>query len=372
MEASNTYGRFSDGLVHPKLLQDSCLEYLASLMLESLEAVHITSREQAHEEYYQQEGERQGRMPSDFQPDDRVLRNLKSSIGMEQLLGPDGTLPAHICDRLLAFFASKDILRDPLIRHVGHRGVGCVTKLPRSESLEFTADTLSVLVQQPLVELFLRFYTRARATFPFVPTPDLSTILVSSTASSTLRSLSISNLNFSGHDVGLDWLGGLKSLMRLQFENCNFSVDRGSVLATEVEKLPFVGILMFSDSNCITLPCKCTTLKQLTVSNAYAIMDDKFLADVMSLTNLIYLDIARTTPEHRFPDPAVHGDNWVMKLAHLPHLKYLDMSCRLVSVHDIMHFDHPHHRMNFIGLLSTQACMRKGINSNVVSLHNNK
>ena len=361
---------FCDGLVQPKLLLDSCLEYFASLMLEVVPSYSyscaISSREQISDE---EEDLERGR--THFQPDvQRLLRNLKASLGIDYILGPGGTLPAHFCDKLLAFLASREKLTDTLVRCVSHQTFGCVTKLPRSEALELTPDTLCVLAQQPLVELFLRFYQRA--VFPrgpmHVPVHDLATILVDSPASITLRSLSVANLSFRGRSIDFGWLGCLKSLMRLQFENCHFSFDSEASLAAEIEKLPLIATLKFTDSTLTALPCTNATLRQLTLPTARISTSEKLLTGVLSLMNLVYLDVAKTTAEdHNSLSALQLNKDWVTKLSKLPQLRYLDLSFHTVKVEDMKHFDPPHHRMNFMGLLTTQACLRRDINSDVVS-----
>ena len=326
-----------------------------------------SSREQASEE---QEELEKGR--THFQPDvQRLLRHLKASLGMDYILGPGGTLPAHFCDKLLALLASRDKLTDKLVRCVSHRAFGSITKLPRSDSLELTPDTLGVLAQQPLVELSLRFYPqtgfpRGHTPMP-VLVPYLTTTLVGSTASVTLRSLSIANVSFKRQNHDFGWLRCLKNLMRLQFENCNFSYISEANLAIEIEKLPLIATLIFTDTTIVTLPYKSTTLRQLTLP-AYISTSEKLLASVLSLTNLVYLDVARTaTEDHGSLSALQQNKDWVMKLSHLPLLRYMDLSFHAVNVEDMKHFDPPHHRMSFVGLLSTQACLRRDINSDVVS-----
>lgn len=368
MGSSNS---FCDGLVHPKLLQDSCLEYLVSLTLELVHSYGYSCATSSREQASDRQEEELERGRTHFQPDvQRLLRNLKTSLGMNYILGPEGTLPAHFCDKLLAFLASRKILTDTLVKCVCHQTFGCVTKLPRSEALELTPDTLTVLVQQPLVELFLRFYQQPvfpRGLTP-VPVHDLATILVNSPAAFTLRSLSIANVSFKGQSVDFSWLGCLKSLTRLQLENCNFSFDSEAYLATEIEKLPLITTLKFADSTLTALPCGSATLRQLTLPTARIGTSEKLLDNVLSLSNLVYLDVARMAAEDRSSLSTLQQNkDWVMKLSKLPQLRYIDLSFHTVKVEDMKHFDPPHHRMNFMGLLSTQACMRRDINSNVVS-----
>ena len=93
------------------------------------------------------------------------------------------------------------------------------------------------------------------------------------------------------------------------------------------------------------------------------------LGDVVTFSNLVYLDVARTSSERQTSASSLQDADWMMNLSQLPKLKYLDVSFRLVSIEDVGRFDPPHHRMSFFGLLSTQACMKRSeINSDAVSL----
>ena len=135
-----------DGLVHPKRLQDVCLEFLASLTLEAIEFV-TTSREQGFlQQQQQQEHELQKKGRAWDQASgggggeiDRALRHIKAYIGVEHLLGLEGKLPAHFCDQMLSHIASRKKLTDTVLRYISHRSMGSITKVHITSVL--TPDT---------------------------------------------------------------------------------------------------------------------------------------------------------------------------------------------------------------------------------------
>ena len=363
---------YCDGLVAPKRLQDSSLEYFASLIYDAVHTNPVpgsttvaqsTSRDQLS---LYRSVERTWIWDHFHKSDEEeitgALRHLRASLGMEQVLGSHAVLPAHFCDRILAHASYKGRLTDSLVRCVGHMTFGSVTKLPTCKTLMLTQNTLEALVQQPLVELAIDFRTtHLSPVYPHNTSQDLSHIFTNSSAVNTLRSVSIHHSTF---DMNIEWLGFFQNLIRLQFDGCNFRTD----CLKAVEKLPSLSILSITNSNFVTLPRGSTSLQRLTLTNAPISTSETVLVDILSLRKLVYLDVAKITgDDSNSSSSLLKNADWMKRLSQMPNLKYLDVSRRLVSVGDTVHFDPPHHRMVFLGLLSTQACMRKDINSDVVS-----
>ena len=368
-----------DGLLQPKRLQDRCIELLSCLIVESVrrfgDGDHVQYEQQEHLRLglhatrTQQIGK--GRVsPSHFQAEveEGILRHLRAYIGVDGVLGAEGTLPGHFCDQILAHLSSKNWLTDQLVGFMCHRSFGCTTKLPSCiKPCPLRLSTLQMLAQQPLVELSLDL-SQSNRPHARISWQDFSIVFGNSSLCFTLRSLSLSHVQI--HVVELDienfeWLSRLQCLMRLHFSNLVLPYQ---CTIADLSKLPHLTIFSVTNSNLFSMPCKnMNTVRQLTLSNAVL---NTNMANVLSLRNLVSLDIAKTSLE----DDRVHlrtllpCADWVLKLSQLPLLKYLDVSRHTVSVDDIRHFDVPHHRMNFLGLLSTQACMKRDINSNVVSL----
>ena len=379
METTSSHDR--DGLLLPKRLQDRCIELLSCLIVESVRRIGREEdnyvqheKEELLLELRQQKGKGLVSEPvaGHFQAEDeeRTLRHLRSYIGIDGVLGAEETLSGHFCDQILAYLSSKMWLTDQLVSFVCHRSFGCTTKFPSSiKPCPLKLRTLQTLAQQPLVDLSLDL----KANHPHVREPqiswrDLSTVLGNSSVCFTLRSLSLSHVRIVGSDVNFEWLIRLQCLTRLQFSNLILPYQ---CTITDLSKLPHLTVFSVTNSNLGVLPCKnVNTLRQLMLSNAPLYTNTHMLADMLSLRNLVSLDVARTSSvaDRDYLRSSLQRTDWVMKLSQLPLLKYLDVSRHLVSVDDMAHFDSPHHRMNFLGLLSTQACMRRDINSDVVSL----
>ena len=379
METSSSHDR--DGLLLPKRLQDRCIELLSCLIVESVgrsgreEDNYVQHEKEEFLSELQQKGKGRASEPvaGHFQAEDeqRTLRHLRSYIGIDGVLGTEETLSGHFCDQILAYLSSKMWLTDQLVSFVCHRSFGCTTKFPSSiKPCPLKLSTLQTLAQQPLVDLSLDL----RANHPHIREPliswrDLSAILGNSMVCFTLRSLSLSlepHVSISGSDS--EWLSRLQCLTRLQFSNLTLPYQ---CTITNLSKLPHLTVFSVTNSNLSVVPCKnVITIRQLTLSNAPLYTNTHMLADMLSLRNLVCLDVARTSSvaDRDYMRSSLQRTDWVMKLSQLPLLKYLDVSRHLVSVDDMAHFDSPHHRMNFLGLLSTQACMRRDINSDVVSL----
>jgi hypothetical protein len=375
-----------DGLLHPKRLQDRCIELLSCLIVES---VRRFGREEDddHVQYEQQQRLKLGLhaqqigkgrvsepVPSHFQAEgeERTLRHLRSYIGIDGVLGAEETLPGHFCDQILAHLSSKMRLTDQLVSFVCHRSFGCTTKFPSStKPCPLRLSTLQLLAQHPLVELSLDLNTNPPGYVSQEPPirtswRDLSIVFGNSSLCFTLRSLSLAHVRIiESPGESFEWLSRLQCLMRLHFSSLVLPYQS---TVTGLSKLPHLTTFSVTNSNLSVVPCKnMHTLRQLTLSNAVLYTYSHMLVDILSLRNLVSLDIAETFKEDRNPRNSLLRTDWVLKLSQLPLLKYLDVSRRIVSVDDIGHFDTPHHRMNFLGLLSTQACMKRDINSNVVS-----
>ena len=370
-----------DGILYPKRLQDRCIELLSCLIVESLQRTvgeqhsHVQQEEHKLQQQGQQEKGRALPRPSHFQDEDgesiyRTLRHLRSYIGIERVLGAEGTLSAHFCDQILAYLSSKIGLTDQLVGLVCHRSFGCTTKFPSSikPCSPLMLSTVQILVQQPLVDLSIDL--AIAPLYPNVNEPpiswrDLSIVLGNSSACFTLRSLSLSHVRLTDPGMTFQCLTRLQRLMRLQFSRLILPRE---YTISELTKLPHLTVFSVTHSNLHAVPCKnVSTLKQLTLSNAPLHTNLYMVADILLLRNLVSLDIARTSLGDNQHSTLQHSD-WIMKLSQMPQLKYLDVSGHLVSIDDMVHFDPPRHRMNFLGLLSTQACMRRDINSDVVSL----
>ena len=371
-----------DGLLHPKRLQDRCIELLSCLIVKVVKSLHRTVREEhshvqqeEHElqlELEQQEQQGKGRAsePNHFQAEDgepiyRTLRHLRSYIGLEGVLGAEGKLSAHFCDQILAYLSSKLGLTDRLISFVCHSSFGCTTRFPSSiKPCLLKLSTIQILVQQPLVDLSIDLAINSSMYQPPILWQDLSIVLGNSSACFTLRSLSLSHVRLAGPDTTFQCLTRLQRLMRLQL---SYLVLPREHTIIELSKLPHLTVFSVTHSYLNSVPCKnVNTLKQLTLSSASLYTNTYMLAEILSLRNLVSLDIARMSFGDD-PRPSLQRTDWVMKLSQMPQLTYLDMSRHLVSIDDMAHFDPPHHRMNFLGLLSTQACMRRDINSDAVS-----
>lgn len=369
MEAAS---RICDGLLNPKNLQESSIDFIASLLLEVIEFLTTSLRWQASQQHREREGKSrdQSHESRTIRQIDYLLRNLKAYIGIEPILGSEATLPAHFCDQILANLASKKKLTDTVVRCLSHKSMGCVTKLPYCDIAFITRDTFKILVQQPLVDLSLHLQFHAaghnEASSDLMTLEDLVAI-IDSPASTSLRSLFLSGFLLSRNNMKfMVWLRCLKSLTRLQLESVHVAlpVDFGASIAKEIDQLPSLTVFIFRGSTLQALPCKTTTLRQLSLPDVPVRTNAKMLTSIMSLRNLISLDLSR----HKVTSsPTVPNSEWIMNLSELPHLRYLDLSCNPVSIDEMAYFDPPHHRMSFLGLLSTQACMRKDINCNLVS-----
>lgn len=375
-----------DGLVLPKRLQDRCIELLSCLIVES---VHRIGREEDnHARYEQQEAphcshHREGgkgrdaepAVPDHFQAEDeeRTLRHMRSYIGMDGVLGAEETLPGHFCDQILAHLSSKMPLTDQLVSLVCHRSFGSATKFPSClcKPCPLKLSTLQLLARQPLVELSLdldagRPHDNGESRISW---QHLSVVFGNSSLCFTLRSLFLSRVRLVESDTNFEWLTRLQCLMRLQFSNLFLPYQ---CTITDLSKLPHLTVFSVTNSYLRVVPCKnVNTLRQLTLSNAPLHMNMHMLADTLSLRNLVYLDVARTSlslaDDRDYSRASLQRTDWIMKLSQLPLLKYLDVSRHLVTVDDVGNFDVPHHRMNFLGILGTQASMRRDINSDVVS-----
>ena len=134
-------------------------------------------------------------------------------------MGPAGRLPAHFCDQILAHLASRHKLDDLAVRCVSDQSIGCISKLPKSDFLMLTPETLSVCVQHPLIELSVNLHPQyaSKSSEPCTDLQVLIKTLVGSKAATTLRSLTISNYNQFSAYANIDGIDGLKSLVRLQF-----------------------------------------------------------------------------------------------------------------------------------------------------------
>lgn len=345
MDACYHSGSSCDGLLHTKSLQDACLEYVASQILETV------SRDPLHQ--VQAEEHEQLTMYTNNTHLSHLLANIRAVIDLEKVLGRDGRLPAHFCDRILAHLASRCKLTDLVVRCVSDESIGCVTKVPMPPF--FTPDTLRTCVGWPLVELSVCIHDLNGF-------DDLVESLMSSKASSTLRSLTISTRGLI--TLRIEQLDFLKSLLRLQLEGCN----PGNVALVElVEKLPSLTTLIVTRSIVLKFPCKgTTTLRQLTLPHAFVDRIGVLLRDIVTFKNLVYLDVTREDWDCEITPP-LEDKTWLLELSQMPNLKYLDVSRWPVTVNDVANFDPPHHRMNFLGLLSTQACLHRDINSDAVS-----
>lgn len=383
METTIKFFHDRDGLLYPKRLQDRCIELLSCLIVES---VRRFGREEDgdHVQYERQERLRLGLhatqqigkgrvselVPSHFQAEgeERTLRHLRTYIGVDGVMGAEETLPGHFCDQILANLSSKNWLTNQLVSFICHRSFGRTTKLPSCvRPCPLRLSTLQLLVQQPLVELSLDLNS-ANRTYAKISWRDLSTVFGNSSLCFTLRSLSLSHVQVYVDELDIEtveWLSRLQCLMRLHFSDLFLPYQ---CTMADLSKLPHLTVFSITNSHLVSMPCKnMNTLRQLTLSNAAL---NTNLANVLSLRNLVSLDIAKTSSkgDRVHLRTSVPCTDWAFKLSQLPLLKYLDVSRRIVSVDDIGHFDVPHHRMNFFGLLSTQACMKRDINSDVVSL----
>ena len=321
--------------------------------------------------YYSSEYEENNIYVADEEEICRELRHLKSYLGMEQILGPDGVLPVHFCDQILAYFASMWTmdLSDALVKCVCHETFGCVTKLPHCDKLTLRQDTFMRLIRHPLVELSLSFEWYQAVLSRSTYFADVTSQLIRSPSVTTLRSLSFSHLRLDAHNVSFKWLSSLRSLRRLKFHSCAVSSPLSKFdMVNGIDEAPSLTVLTIIDSDITCVPRRrADNLRQFTISGTHIATNSTLLTNVLSLSNLIYLDVAKTVETHRIPSSEHKNKDWMKKLSQLPHLKYLDVSCHVLSVDDMAPFDPPHHRMSFMGLLSTQACMRKDINSDVVS-----
>ena len=386
METGSQYHN-RDGLLLPKRLQDQCIELLSWLIVESVH--RIVREEDSLVQLYEQEEEDQSQLlnllkgkgpgkatgpvvPDHFQAEDEereLLRHLRSYIGIDGVLGAEQTLPGHFCDQILDHLSSKLLLSDQLVGVVCHRTFGCITKFP-SYTIKphpLKLNTLRLLAQQPLVELSLDLDTSQQSHcirgHEIISWRDLSTILGNSSLCFTLRSLSLSHVRI----LEPEWLSRLQCLIRLHFSNLTLPYKTP---ISDLNKLPHLTVFSVTNSNLSVVPCgNVNTLRQLTLSNAPLHANAHMLADILSLRNLVSVDVARTSlgDDRDYLRTPLQQTDWVMRLSQLPLLKYLDVSRHLVTVNDMGNFDAPHHRMSFLGLLSTQACMRRNINSDAVS-----
>ena len=331
--------RAADGIIEPKSLQTLALDAVYPLLRKA---------------WYMAEAENEDKS-------DNFRHCVRTLLGVEN----DFAFSTVVSNQFVDRFATLQWLDSAYLASFCNSKIGCITRVDLSAFMSMTEELFTLILQQPLLEL----------TMPVCATDDIYSDVVkwkwlkhlaNSPASATLKSLTISSTDEYEDQMegfkSFEWLNGLTSLARLDLHGM-FLPYAGNFLGPIVEHLPNLAVLDLSRTLMVDLQARQSNLKALSLNSIPLHLNHIFFKHVLEIRTLVSLDLSIF--EHtQLMSPNVQ--NMAQQLSEMPCLKYLDIAGHQISTADLVHFDPPHHRMSFMGLLATPACTRGYFNCDMV------
>ena len=327
-----------DGVIEPKTLQSLALDSVRSLLLRAL----LTASAEK----------------GDGEDSPRSVRNL---LGVEE----GYSFASLVSNQLIKRFAENGQLSSRILSAFCRSKIGSITRLDLSLCADLTGETfLLILDQHPLLELTVTISAVGNDSVSWKHLEHLSRSPVAGTLKSLVVQCDDEQMDGDRAFVSFDWLRSLTGLVRLDLHGVFLPEERGS-LGRVVEQLPNLSVLNLARTTLDDLQASGSNLKALSLSGVPMCSSPALFMHVLQIRTLVSLDISQYDYGRISVDHDVIAE-MLQKLSELPSLKYLDVSGFVVSPSDVDCFDPPHHRMSFLGLLSTQACQRREFNCDMV------
>ncbi len=335
------------GFIEPKKLKTCALDAVSLLLHRALQ---LASAE-----------ENSGGQPSSITL--RELLGLTIPHGQEEGDNQTFCLASPLATQLICRLVEKELLTPSTLYCFCKSRLGSITRIDLSKGPVLNPGAFLLLMLHPLVELSLGI----SAIDPTALNWHHLKLISKSPAGLTLKRLTLQCSDEEYYRVrsftDFTWLRNLTGLLHLDLHDMLLSAA-GESLSEVVTQLPNLVALNLARTSIRELHISHSNLKALSLTNVPVHTSEAFFKDLTQIWSLVSLDISFW---RRSVFAADTGTSVLQKLSGLPCLKYLDVSGHTVFPAELDHFDPPHHRMGFLGLLATQACKRAEINSDKVN-----
>ena len=272
-------------------------------------------------------------------------------------------LSTFLSDEVISCCATNYTLTGTDLSYFCSSKLGSITKIDLLNCSAVTEQAFRQVTQHHLLE----FSVCVQGSIDAQIQHECLDYLGESPAAETLISLSIrfeppphGNLSFHSD---FKWLINLKKLVRLDM--CGvYLAARENAIASALDQLPNLSFINISKTVLRFFPIVSDKLTVLIANNSFIFSSLPTCANILKHDSLVSIDISRNcNVSHTFEYDTTF---LIERLAVKPNLRYLDVSGLVVSADAMDFFDHPHPRMQFLGLLKTRAASRKDINSEMV------
>lgn len=270
-------------------------------------------------------------------------------------------LSSFLSDEVIPCCATNHTFTGTDLSYFCSSNLGSITKVDLLKCTAVTEHAFRQVTRHHLLELCVCVQASIEAQLQY----ECLDYLGESPAAQSLKLLTI---RFEPHGTlslhsDFKWLVNLKQLIRLDM--CGVCLaTRENDIASALDQLPNLSFLNISKTGLLFLPTVSDNLTILIAHNTFIFSILATCENFLRHDSLVSLDISKNC---NVSHPHDYDTFFLIeKLAEKPNLRYLDVSGLVVSADAMDFFDHPHPRMQFLGLLKTRAASRKNINSELV------